>query len=42
MFENRKRNPDYIQNGYDNDYPVVINDVTFDSAPKVVSLSPNY
>lgn len=36
-----KRNPDYIQNGYDNDYPVVINDVTFDSAPnKVVSLSP--
>lgn len=36
-----KRNPDYIQNGYDNDYPVIINDVTFTSAPKkVVSLSP--
>lgn len=36
-----KRNPDYIKNGYDSDYPVTINDVSFTSAPKkVVSLSP--
>jgi len=36
-----KRNPDYIKNGYDSDYPVTINDVTITSSPKkVVSLSP--
>lgn len=36
-----KRDPNYIKNGYDSDYPVIINDVTITSSPKkVISLSP--